>query len=250
MTQRNLIIDIGNTNAKILVFEGSHIASTYRTDNQGDEMLECLKNVLSQIGPCPCIVSSVRTENPDLAFFLQEHTSYALQLSSTIPLPINIQYGTPHTLGKDRIAGVVGAHNIFPASNVLVVDAGTAVTYDFLDAEGNYHGGNIAPGVRLRFEALHQFTSKLPLVSASETFSATGCSTETAIQGGVQMGILFEIEGYIRHYQNSFPGLKVILTGGDAFYFAEKLKNTIFAEPNLVPIGLNSILSYYNEKIL
>jgi len=249
MSYKNLIIDIGNTNAKLVVFEGNQIASFDRTVNRGVELIDKLRIVLSHHKDCRCIISSVLEEEVHLIDFLKQNTLCLIQFTKDTALPISLKYDTPKTLGNDRIAGAAAAHNIFPDCNVLVIDAGTAITYDFVDASGRYCGGNIAPGIRLRFDSLHQFTSKLPLVQPSETYLATGTSTETAIRGGVQMGILFEIEGYIQHYKARNPDLKVILTGGDAFYFAEKLKNTIFAEPNLVPIGLNSILSYYNEKI-
>jgi len=250
MENKKLIVDIGNTSTKILVFDGDEILVAERCENNSNQILTALNKLFETYASCSGILSTVLSEDQALNALLKNKTTHFIQLSNETELPISIVYETPKTLGNDRIAGVAGAHNIFPKDNVLVVDIGTAITYDFIDAQGQYLGGNIAPGIRLRFESLHYFTSKLPLVSASETYSAIGTSTETAIRSGVLMGILYEIEGYIHHYQSKYSSLKVILTGGDAFYFVEKLKNTIFAVPNLVPIGLNSILSYYNEKIV
>jgi type III pantothenate kinase len=142
----------------------------------------------------------------------------------------------------DRIAGVCGAIQLFPGSNNLVIDAGTCITYDFVDEMAQYHGGGISPGLNMRFKAVHTFTAKLPLVSAKAGVDLIGTTTETSIQSGVINGLLSEIEGTIGRYAVKFPGLKVILCGGDAGFFENQLKATIFAVPDLVLFGLNSIL--------
>ena len=163
-------------------------------------------------------------------------------------LPIRIGYETPHTLGRDRIAAVVGAQSLRPGSNILVIDAGTAITYELLEASGLYVGGNISPGMTTRFRALHHFTQKLPLVSEPEEVLLVGVSTESAIQAGVVNGIVLEMDGYIDLLRLKYPGLLVFLTGGHSFYFERRLKNRIFADINLVLIGLNRILEYNVEN--
>ena len=169
-------------------------------------------------------------------------------LDADTPLPVKIEYGTPETLGRDRIAGVVGAFYEKPDCNVLIIDAGTAITYDLLLKPGIFAGGNIAPGVKMRLKALHHFTGKLPLIEKIGDFPLMGTNTETAIRAGVIQGILFEIEGYIRKLKTVYPDLFIFLTGGDAFLLAEKLKTPIFVDKNIVLKGLNRILYYNAEK--
>ena len=133
---------------------------------------------------------------------------------------------------------------MFPSTNNLIFDFGTAITIDFINANNQYLGGNISPGLNTRFKALHHYTGKLPLIEKNEHFEMTGKTTEEAIISGVQKGIVYEIEGYIREMQSSFANLNVIFTGGDAFFFEKKVKNSIFVEPMLVFFGLNRILEY------
>jgi type III pantothenate kinase len=151
-------------------------------------------------------------------------------------------YATPTTLGVDRIAGVCGAKHMSPKTNVLVIDAGTCITYDFLDRDGNFLGGGISPGLMMRFNAVHNFTARLPLVPLVEIAPLIGDSTETCIQSGVINGLIEELGGIISLYRQKFEGLAVILSGGDARFFENKLKGSIFAVPELVLSGLNSIL--------
>jgi type III pantothenate kinase len=161
-----------------------------------------------------------------------------------VPLPVVNLYATPLTLGVDRLAGVCGAQQIFPLQHCLVIDAGTCITYDFLDKEGKYYGGGISPGLKMRFQAVHTFTAKLPLVTPKGHVPLIGNSTESCIQSGVVNGVLAELDGIIDQYGKKFEGLRVILCGGDAMFFENQLKASIFASPELVLIGLNSILNY------
>jgi len=140
------------------------------------------------------------------------------------------------------LAGACGAIQLFPSENNLVIDAGTCITYDFVDSGSNFLGGGISPGLMMRFQAVHTFTAKLPLVSPTADARLIGESTESSIQSGVVNGVIAEIEGIIRRYEEKFPGLRVILCGGDAGFFENQLKASIFAIPDLVLIGLNSIL--------
>jgi type III pantothenate kinase len=180
----------------------------------------------------------------------EEVSSWAIQarkkfiLRHTLPLPITNHYATPATLGVDRLAGACGARQMFPGSNCLVIDAGTCITYDFLDAGGSYLGGGISPGLHMRFQAVHTFTKKLPLVQAVDNINLIGNSTEQCIQSGVIHGVLEEVQGIIRQYREKFEDLKVILCGGDTHFFENQLKASIFAVPELVLSGLNSILIY------
>jgi type III pantothenate kinase len=187
-------------------------------------------------------------ENDELLSKLKHKSTVLIELSHHTPIPIENKYQTPETLGKDRLAAVVGATFLKPDSDILVIDAGTAITYDFIDANKVYWGGNIAPGLNLRLRALHEFTQKLPLVEAKEESPILGTDTESAIISGALYGIVYEMDGYINHLKIKYPQLSAFLTGGSTFYFDTKLKNAIFAERNLVLIGLNRILQYNVQK--
>lgn len=155
---------------------------------------------------------------------------------------------TPETLGKDRLAAVIAASNIFPGSDLLVIDAGTAITYDFINKDREYHGGSISPGINMRFKALNTFTGRLPLIDPEPFDQLIGLNTHEAILSGVMNGARYEMNGIIEDYQLKFPHLKTILTGGDAIYFDKKLKSNIFVSSNLVILGLKLILKYNFEK--
>jgi type III pantothenate kinase len=189
------------------------------------------------------IISSVKTDEALISSWASKAKRYFI-LNSDLPLPITNLYATPKTLGMDRLAAVCGAHQLFPSDNCLIIDAGTCITYDFKDKEANYHGGSISPGLAMRFKAVHTFTAKLPLVTPKPGVKLIGQSTETSIQSGVVNGLLAEIEGIIRQYLEKFPELQVILCGGDAGFFENQLKASIFASPELVLMGLNTILNY------
>jgi len=167
-----------------------------------------------------------------------------MEFSSQTPIPIENLYKTPDTLGKDRLAGVTGGQSLFPGRPLLVIDAGTAITYDFLNAAGQYQGGNISPGLTMRLGALHKYTRRLPRVQPRRQTPVMADNTVEAIAAGVQNGIIYEMNQYIEHFTNQYPGLITILTGGDSFFFDNKLKYPIFVEPNLILIGLNKILKY------
>jgi type III pantothenate kinase len=179
-----------------------------------------------------------------------ENQFFYLQLDHQTPLPIKNAYGTPETLGKDRLAAIVGARQLYPGENCLVIDAGTCITYDLLRADGVYLGGNISPGLAMRFKAMHAFTARLPLVEQGEIKDPIGQSTETAMRNGGQLGTVLEIEGFIRLFSDQFGSLRVIFTGGDADFFAKVLKIEIFVNPDLVLRGLNKILTYNAEQLV
>jgi type III pantothenate kinase len=163
-------------------------------------------------------------------------------ISHKIKVPFTNDYLTPETLGYDRIALVSAAASQFPDKNVLVIDVGTCITYDFLNSEGHYKGGSISPGIDMRYKALNHFTEKLPLLDANTPQSLTGNSTQTSIHSGVINGVAFEIDGIIDAYKQENQDLTVILTGGNAHFLRDRLKNTIFANPNFLLEGLNFLL--------
>ena len=193
------------------------------------------------------IVGSVRdlTEHEERA--LASLKFPLLRFSPSTPIPISNRYRTPETLGSDRLAAVIGASSLKPGTDLLIIDAGTCITYEVIDARGNYWGGNIAPGMQMRLRALHEFTARLPLVEAEGEVPGMGYNTETAIRSGVLRGMKYEIEGYIKSMRSKFPHLQVFLTGGDHINFDTNIKNSIFSDRYLVPRGLNKILDY-NEK--
>ena len=241
----NLIIDIGNTVAKLAVFDDDNLLEVFYDSNQ---TLESLPAVCGKYPLSRAVVATVIELNETVESRLKSLPVPLLQLDSTTPLPIKNLYETPQTLGYDRIAAVVGAYQNFPGRDILVIDAGTCITYEFIDSLGQYHGGNISPGVQMRFKALHQFTSKLPLISAEGRMTQLGKNTETAIRMGVLQGVEYEMLGYIETMRHKYPELLVFLTGGDEFSFDTNLKSIIFADRFLVLKGLNRILNY-NERI-
>ena len=171
-----------------------------------------------------------------------------LVLDHLVKMPFKNLYKTPTTLGIDRLALVAASVDQFSDKNVLVIDAGTCVTYDFKNKKNEYLGGAIAPGIGLRYKSLHDFTAKLPLLQLSTPENHIGKSTEEAIHSGVVFGILHEINGVIEEYCNIYPDLTVILTGGDAHFLSKRLKNGIFATSNFLLEGLNYILAFNNNK--
>jgi type III pantothenate kinase len=187
------------------------------------------------------IFSSVN-ENTNVLVANAWHIDKKYVLTHTLPLPIINSYATPETLGVDRLASVCGARTLFPTEASLVIDSGTCITYDFIDADGVYKGGAIAPGLSMRLRAMHEFTARLPLVEVNENAILIGNSTVSCIQSGALNGMIAEIEGTISRYQVHYPQLRVILCGGDTHFFENNLKGTIFAVQNLVLRGLNSIL--------
>lgn len=237
----NLCIDQGNSSTKIGLFEKDNLVHCFTFTCLN---IETLKEIFKRHTIENAILCSVTNSDTNLLTFLHSNCKLFINLDHHTKVPIVNHYQTPETLGKDRLAAVVGACYLKPASALLIIDAGTAITYDVVDEELNYWGGNISPGIQLRLRALHEFTKKLPMVEAQQTEQLLGNNTSTAILSGVMQGIVFEMNGYIDTIKIKYPQLSVFLTGGSTFYFDTKLKNTIFAEKNLVLIGINRILQY------
>jgi type III pantothenate kinase len=245
----NLVIDIGNTLTKLAIFQDDEMVHKEITE-------ECTVDTLKKLCPSfpglkKAIVSTVKQKEPALTNHLQQIFEYFVDLDHNTPLPVVNNYDTPVTLGYDRMAAVVGANTIFPNSNVLIIDIGSAITFDFIDLENNYQGGNISPGLNMRFRALHEFTSNLPLVSSSayqrkpsEQVPGIGKNTSDAIRKGVQNGIVNELDGFIDQMKSEYEDLKIVVTGGDSNFFDNSLKNSIFVDLNLILKGLNRILEH------
>lgn len=194
------------------------------------------------------ILSSVKPVDEELIRFLSQNFQLFIELDHHTPLPIENLYETPETLGKDRIAAAVGANELFPGQNILIIDAGTAITYDVVSEKNEFLGGNISPGLQMRFKALNHFTGKLPLINYSDEFQLIGRNTEEAIRDGVQNGILYEIERTIETFNRNYENLQIVMTGGDSIFFDKKLNYSIFVHFNLTLIGLNRILEHNAKK--
>jgi type III pantothenate kinase len=236
----NLAIDIGNTRIKLGVFDGEQLIGQQTIENWDiDQVLTIAYNHSVQ----NIILSSVRKHNAS-AFARLSNQYYFVQLTEKTPIPIENRYQTPETLGKDRLAAIIGAYHLFPGQHCLVIDAGTCITYDLLDAEGVYLGGNIAPGIDMRLKAMHAFTSKLPEAGRSPLGELLGTTTLSALQNGGQWGALLEAQAFIEACEARFHPLQIIFTGGDAVFFEKNLKRKIFVNSNLVLIGLNKILMH------
>ena len=241
----NLIIEQGNSATKVAVYDQDNIVfmSNYKDFKEAD-----ISQLFNQYPLINGIFSTVIEHNKALITCLENQLTRFFFFDEKLRLPIEVSYQTPETLGRDRIAVAVGANFLQPQKDVLVIDAGTAITFEVVEAPGIYLGGNISPGVIARFHALNRHTKRLPLVEEREIVPLLGTSTETAILSGVVRGIVFEMDGYINELQNKYSGLYVFLTGGHTFYFEKRLKNAIFADKKLALIGLNRILEYNIEK--
>lgn len=239
----NLIVDIGNSRVKWAEFKDDVLVKKYYSLSNNDDIPE---NVLKKKYKC-IMISATGKFSPKVFSQLVPLSDEILQMDCNTPIPIILEHYTPKTLGLDRKAACVGASVIYPNRDCLVFDAGTALTIDLLLKDRGMVGGNISPGLSLRFEALHNFTENLPLLSSGNYKSDLGKSTKDSIINGVQQGILREVEAYICEYKAKYPEMLTIITGGDAHFFVKNLKSSIFVQPDIVVIGLNRILKYYAE---
>ena len=236
----NLIVDIGNSSTKIAVYNGGKKITDFRSKEFSCEKLE---KTLAQYKIDRAILSSVK-ETPDYIYdLLSVSIPFVHILTYKSKFPFKIEYETPETLGTDRIAAVAGAHKLFPHIDLLVIDAGTAMTFDFMSGS-IYKGGNISPGVVMRFKALNKFTNQLPLVSPTVNYSSPGQNTKDAIIAGVITGVSYEINEYIRTFEKKHIEFKIILTGGDSKYLKDKIDFQVIYMPDIVTDGLNYILEY------
>ena len=238
----NLIIDVGNTFVKFAIFKNNELI--HKVSFKLSEFKEQFKVLTKEFPKLKTsIISSVGRLSKKQIDVIEDELN-VLVLDHKTELPFNNRYKTPKTLGVDRIALVSASVNQFPDNNVLIVDAGTCITYDFVNEKNEYLGGAISPGVRLRYEALHNLTANLPLLEKDQPKSIIGDSTESSIHSGVVNGVVKEIDGVIDEYKAKHQDLTVILTGGDANFLSNQLKNSIFANSNFLLEGLNFILDF------
>ena len=237
-----LIIDIGNSRTKLAVFSFFYLIYL---DIQKEISIDILKNLFQRftsinMSIISCVGISRESLSPIIDFISKN--SKLIEMNSNLSFGINIKYETPNSLGVDRIAGVIGAKSLFPNQNILVIDAGSCITYDFIDKNNIYLGGGISPGFLMKFRALNNFTANLPLITHVDNSPYLGKSTHESILSGVIHGTLFEIKGFIDYYKSQVSGLKIILSGGDGDFIYKNIKEEILLEENLVLYGLNIIL--------
>lgn len=236
-----LVLDFGNTLRKVAVFKNFELIEFKSTSGDVIQIIEELRGLYPEMKSA--ILSSVVKIDLHLMSYLKINFKF-LYFDHQISVPIKNAYETPETLGRDRLAAAVGAFMQFPKENVLVIDAGSSITYELISSEGEYLGGAISLGVQMRARALNHFTDQLPLVKVPLTLSIIGKSTETCLQSGVLNGAVAEMNGMIESFSQIYQPLRIILTGGDAYYFEKRLNYNIFASENLVLTGLNYILNY------
>jgi len=236
----NLALDIGNSAVKYGLFDKDHpIKVGVLTASSVPELLSDIsvykikKVIVSTVAGLPSYLDAL-IQDMDEVIYLDDVTR----------IPVTNGYETPQTLGRDRLANACAAVVLFPDQDVLVIDAGTCLKFDFVSREGIYSGGSISPGLKMRFRALHIFTDKLPELEPVSAPALIGKSTFTSIQSGVVNGMIAEIEGVIQQYKELYPRLELILTGGDSEFFLNQLKSRIFAAPVFTLQGLNAILQF------
>lgn len=244
----NLVIDIGNTRAKLLVFNDQEVVELAYSDSNTLKELDalCQRHTLEK-----GILSTVARLGEEAEERLRKLPFPLIRLDANTPLPINLLWKRPdladpirmpNTMGADRIAAIVGAMVQAPGTPLLIVDAGTCITYEVIDNEGFYIGGNIAPGIQMRLKAMHEHTALLPLVAEEGDTPLLGYDTDTCMRSGAKLGMTFEIEGYIRLWKERFPNLQVYMTGGSEIKFNQEIEGIVHHDNHLVPKGLNDIL--------
>ena len=238
----NLIVDIGNSSAKAAVFHNNEMVMRKRLNA---DIVDNIAMIAADYDIDACAFSSVGKPRPDVAAAILHLVPGALHVTGTTNTPLMCDYLTPETLGADRLAAAVGAACCCPNTELLIIDAGTCITYDYVSAEGHYLGGNISLGLGMRLRALHEQTALLPLVAADGNVPTIGRNTHEAIRSGVIQGMDFEIMGYIRRMWQQHPKARIFVTGGNGYRFAQEAE--VDRNDALVEIGLNCILQYQNR---
>ena len=236
----NLVVDIGNNYFKLGIFENSNLIYTFsdknsEINNEIEIVLTKYKNVSY------AIISNVSSLSVFEVF--KKFEIKVLKLDSTLALPFILNYKTPETLGKDRLALAAAASTLYPHSNKLIIDVGTCITIDFVDHDNNFFGGSISPGLEMRYKSLNNYTANLPLLKIGDDYNYPGDSTNSSIHAGVIGGVCNEIMGFITKIDSKHDNIEVILTGGNAKFLSKRLKITIFANQNFILEGLNCILN-------
>mgnify|MGYP003450448738 FL=1 len=240
-----ITIDIGNSRIKVAVFEQNTQIELFVFEPK--EAQKKIENILKKYpNASHSVISSVGKLNSSVLNYLQKNTNLQI-ISHETKFPFTNLYATPKTLGIDRMVVSAGAVLKYPNQNRLVIDAGTCITYDFIDENNNYLGGAISPGIKIRYKSLNNYTSNLPLLEKKNIELFIGNSTENSIHSGIINGICYEIDGFISQYSLKNQDLTIILTGGDTDFLAKRLKSTIFANSNFLLESLN-LLSLYTQK--
>lgn len=238
----NLIVDIGNSSAKAAVFDGDKLVARRRLK---ESIINDLATLASAYDITSCAWSSVGVLTAETEAMLQHLVPQSLHVIGSTPTPLANDYRSLATLGSDRLAAAVGATHLHPSTDLLIIDVGTCITYDFVNAAGHYLGGNISPGIGMRLRAMNQQTARLPLVMADGELPEIGYDTQTALRAGTFSGLSYEIEGYVANFYKKNPEGHVFLTGGNASRFAQGLHSELC--DSLVEIGINEILLYNNR---
>ncbi len=240
MRNTTLCLDFGNTRLKAAIFQGDKLKEVAILNGKG---IDDLNAFITHHQPDKSILSSVINHAIAIEEMLQLHTRFH-KLSSTSKLPFTVPVGKPETMGADRLAIAAATTFLFPHQNNLAIGLGTCITYNFINQQSSFMGGSISPGMEMRFEAMHQFTAKLPLVKATWNVPLIGYDTATNLQSGVVLGMAKEIDGLIDLYKERYGNFNALLTGGDTHLFTPYLKNKIFADPHLIFKGLYAISQY------
>jgi len=238
----NLCIDWGNTHVKAAIFDNDILKQQFTFSEEA--ALEKISGILNTFQPVKAILCSVVTHNEEIANLIKSKIKSFIKLDGYTRLPINNAYLSSDTIGPDRLALVTGGHAQFPDKNNLVISLGTCITYNLVQKNKTFRGGAISPGMHMRLKAMHTFTDKLPETSVDGDLILLGYDTATCMRSGAIFGMAAEIDGMIKNYESQYPDFNAILTGGDAPYFASKIKSKIFADPDLLLKGLNLILNY------
>jgi len=237
-----LAVDVGNTRIKAAVFEGNTLLESFVFLKK--TLQKSIQNILEKYHNTTYLVVASVSDVEKLAFMEFQNALNIYFVSHNDAFPFINCYETPQTLGIDRMVLASGATLQYPNQNRLVIDAGTCVTYDFIDENDNYLGGAISPGLQLRYESIHHFTAKLPLLTLESPKRFIGKSTSESIHSGIVNGLTFEMDGYIAEIMGQYSKIIIILTGGDAVFLAKRLKNTIFANSNFLLESLNQTFQY------
>lgn len=238
----NLVLDVGNSYLKMAVFDNNklHQRELLKANINLASFLKTIKSMPEIIN---VIVSSVSVLNVNIYNYLNDNYKL-IELNNQLKFPFENCYHTPNTLGEDRLALAAAASFYYPNKNVLIIDAGTCITYDLINDSNQYLGGGISPGIEMRYKSLNYYTSKLPLLDSKNDSELIGTNTKKSIQSGVINGVISEIDGIIRQYMMEFDDLTVVLTGGDSEFLSIRLKNSIFANSNFLLEGLNHLLQF------
>lgn len=238
----NLVVDVGNTLIKLAIFDKKRLV--YRKTGMKSDFDKNIELILEEFPLVKQVILSVVGGFSEKSRLKLEKNYSVFNITPHINIPFINDYATPKTLGVDRIALVSAAKDQYDGKDVLIIDVGTCITYDFMNAKGQYKGGAISPGINMRYKALHDYTEKLPLLDANIPQNILGNSTQTSIHSGVMYGVTLEIDGVISLYRQDFEDLTVILTGGNAHFLLDRLKNSIFANSNFLLEGLNFLLEH------